>query len=61
MVARWRNDGVRATSDPDVRSKLEAGGQTVVAGTPEQLSADIRRQLATVKMLVTETGITPQQ
>jgi len=57
IVNRWRNEVLRAAGDPEIRAKLEASGQTVVAGTPEELAADIRKQLATVKTLVTEAGI----
>jgi tripartite-type tricarboxylate transporter receptor subunit TctC len=60
IVNRWRNEVLRAVSDADIRAKLEATGQSVVAGTPEELAASIRKQLATVRMLVTEAGIAPQ-
>jgi tripartite-type tricarboxylate transporter receptor subunit TctC len=57
IVTRWRNEVVRAAGDPAIRAKLEAGGQSVVGGTPEQFAADIRRQLGTVKKLARDAGI----
>jgi tripartite-type tricarboxylate transporter receptor subunit TctC len=60
IVGRWRSEVLRAVADPDIRAKLEAGGQTVVGNTPEQFAADIRKQLATVKLLAKEAGIEAQ-
>lgn len=60
IVTRVRNEVLRAVNDPDIRAKIEATGQSVVAGTPEQLASDIRRQLATVKALIREAGIEAQ-
>ena len=60
IVNRWREEVRRAASDPENKAKLEASGQTVIAGSPEQLAADIKKQLAVVKNLIVESGIKPQ-
>jgi tripartite-type tricarboxylate transporter receptor subunit TctC len=60
IVERWRSEVLRAVADPDIRAKLEAGGQSVVGNTQEQFAADIRRQLAAVRTLAREAGIQPQ-
>jgi tripartite-type tricarboxylate transporter receptor subunit TctC len=60
IVARWRTEVQKAVADPEVRAKLEAGGQAIHTASQEQFAADIRRQLATVKSLAKEAGIEPQ-
>jgi tripartite-type tricarboxylate transporter receptor subunit TctC len=48
---------VRTLAKPDVKERFVAAGSEPIAGTPEQLGAMIRADIATVAKLVKATGI----
>ena len=46
--------------EPTVRTRLEGLGYSVVAGSPEDYAARIRREIAQWREIVTRTGLRPE-
>ena len=59
VIARLHDEIVKIVTPPDVRAKLDEIGFTVVAGTPEEFSARIRRDMDVVAKVVKAAGIPP--
>ena len=59
IVLRLHDEIVKIVSPAEVRAKLDEIGFTVVAGTPEEFSARIRRDMEVVGRVVKAAGIAP--
>jgi len=51
---------VKAMHSPEVRNRLQADGSEVVASTPEEYAAVIRRDIEKWRAVIQSAGITPQ-
>lgn len=58
---RISSDTIRALNLPDTRQKLDAQGLDVIASTPEEFAAQIRRQTELVGKIVKGAGIQPTE
>ena len=60
-LARRLSDEVRASLEaPDVRAKLDELGLSIMASTPEELAAHLRREIDAVGKLVKAIGLKPE-
>ena len=59
LVQRIHADVARALSDPAVRDRINALGTRPVGGSPEELSALMKRQTAAIGRIVKAAGIQP--
>ena len=57
IVSRLNQEIVRVLRREDVKEKLLGAGVEVVASSPEQFSATIKSEMATVGKLIKDTGI----
>lgn len=60
LLARISGDAIRAMNLPETRTRYAEGGQEVVASTPEEFSAKIRRNMELVAKIVKAAGIQPE-
>ena len=60
MVTRLNAEVVKALNAPDVKSKLEDNGMTVIGGTPEQFAALIEDGIARYGAIIKAAGIQPE-
>ena len=60
VLARISGDAIRALNQPDTRARFGDSGQEVVASTPEEFAAKIRRNLELVAKIVKAAGIQPE-
>jgi tripartite-type tricarboxylate transporter receptor subunit TctC len=56
VVDRLGRDLREVVSLPDVRARLEAEGADVIASTPEEFAATLRREMATWSRIVKDSG-----
>lgn len=61
VLKRLAGDTVRALNLPDTRQKLDAQGLDIVASTPEDFAAKIRRETELVARIVKGAGIEPTE
>jgi len=59
-VSRLHGGLVKALNLPEVRSRLDAGGLLLVASSPEELAAAVKRDIAVVANIVKRAKIEPQ-
>ena len=57
VVARLHQEAVRNLALPEVRERIAAVGAHVVASSPDEFAAFIKKELATWSRLIRETGI----
>lgn len=57
VVARIHAALAKVLANPVVKKRIEDTGSIVVAGTPEQFSAQIRQELATYRQVVAQQGL----
>jgi len=50
----------RIVRAPDVRERLVATGHRVVAGTPQQLSDKVKREIEKTRKIMRESGMAQQ-
>ena len=60
IVDRLHRDIVEALREPDVREKLVSMGADVVAGTPAEFDALLRRDTQRYQKLIKDVGLVPQ-
>src|SRR5262249_49777118 len=60
ITARLTTELVKALNAPDVKSKLEDNGMTVIGGTPEQFAALIEDGIARYGAIIKAAGIQPE-
>jgi len=60
VLARLNAETVKALREPEVRSKLDAALLAVVASTPEEFAAAIKRDIELYGALVKAAGIQPE-
>jgi tripartite-type tricarboxylate transporter receptor subunit TctC len=60
IVDRLGRDLREVVAMPDVRARLEAEGADVIASTPEQFAAALRRETATWSQIVKASGAKPE-
>lgn len=60
IIAKLNRDIVTAMRSPDIAKRLAAEGAEVVASTPEEYDAIIRRDIAKWAKVIAAAGITPQ-
>jgi tripartite-type tricarboxylate transporter receptor subunit TctC len=60
LLARISSDAIRAMNLPETRARYAEGGQEVVASSPEEFAAKIRRNLELVARIVKAAGIQPE-
>lgn len=60
LVSRLNAEIGKALKAPDVESKLEENGMTVIGGTPEAFATLIRDGIARYGAIIKAAGITPQ-
>ncbi len=56
-VRALHRDAVRVLERPEIRERFTALGFIIVAGTPEEFAAVIKREIARYRRIVTEAGI----
>ncbi|MFM9968199.1 MAG: Bug family tripartite tricarboxylate transporter substrate binding protein [Burkholderiales bacterium] len=57
LLSRIAADAIRAMNLPETRARYAEGGQEVIASTPEEFTAKIRRNLELVGRIVKAAGI----
>jgi tripartite-type tricarboxylate transporter receptor subunit TctC len=57
VVQTLHKEVARVVSMPDVRDRLVAGGYSVVASTPEQFSAKVKREVAKFRKIILDSGM----
>jgi tripartite-type tricarboxylate transporter receptor subunit TctC len=57
VIQKLADVAARAAQAPEIRSRLEGMGQEVVGGTPEQLDARVKADLAVYARIVREAKI----
>ena len=57
VIQKLADVAARAAQAPEIRSRLEGMGQEVVGGTPEQLDARVKGDLAVYARIVREAKI----
>jgi tripartite-type tricarboxylate transporter receptor subunit TctC len=57
VISRLHAEIVKSLADPDLQKRIAAVGARPVGGTPEELSAFIKKDLATWSAVVKATGI----
>jgi tripartite-type tricarboxylate transporter receptor subunit TctC len=60
VIDKLNRDIVEALKEPDVREKLVSMGADVVAGTPAQFDALLRRDTQRYQKLIKDVGLEPQ-
>ena len=60
IIDKLHRDIVEALKEPDVREKLVSMGADVVAGTPAQFDALLRRDTQRYQKLIKDVGLEPQ-
>ena len=60
VLAKLNRDIVTAMRSPDIVKRLGVEGAQVIASTPEEYDAMIRRDVAKWAKVITAAGITPQ-
>ena len=60
IIAKLHQQIVMAMHSPEVRNRLQAEGSDVVASTPEEFAAIIRRDIEKWSAVIKSAGITPQ-
>ena len=60
IVERLGRDLREVVAMPDVRARIEAEGADVIASTPEQFAAALRRETATWSQIVKASGAKPE-
>ena len=60
ITQRIHQESARALNAPEVRSKLDAAGLNVVANTPEEFAAMIRRGFEVYGAVVKAAGLQPE-
>jgi tripartite-type tricarboxylate transporter receptor subunit TctC len=60
IVERLGRDLREVVAMPDVRARIEAEGADVIASTPEQFAAALRREMATWSQIVKASGAKPE-
>lgn len=59
ILKRLNADAIKAMSAPDTRAKIAEAGFELAANTPEQFTAQIRREIELVGLTVKAAGLTP--
>lgn len=59
MLARIHAELLRVVKDPEMKERLSADGLDLAAGSPDEFSALIKRDLAKWMRVVKETKMTP--
>ena len=57
LVARIQRDVARIVNQPDNRERLTGLGVDISAGTPDELGAYLRSEIARYTKVIKETGI----
>ncbi len=57
VVQAYYREIARILALPDVRERLVAGGYTIVASTPEVFGEKVRRDIATYRRIILESGM----
>jgi tripartite-type tricarboxylate transporter receptor subunit TctC len=60
VVQRLNADMVKTANAPDLREKLDEGGFSVIAGTPEEFAAILEKGLEVYGKLVKSVGLKPE-
>lgn len=60
VIQALHRESVRIVSSADVKERLLATGHRIIAGTPQELSDKVRREIAKTRKIMTESGM-PQQ
>jgi tripartite-type tricarboxylate transporter receptor subunit TctC len=60
LARRIQSEFARAAKEPETAARLAEGGFDVVASTPEEFSARMRREFALIARLVKAAGIKPE-
>jgi tripartite-type tricarboxylate transporter receptor subunit TctC len=60
IVQRLNTDMVKVLTEPDMKAKLEGMGNHVVANTPEEFAAQIRRGVQIFGSVVKKAGLKPE-
>ena len=60
LARRIQSEFAKAAREPDTAAKLAAGGFDVVASTPEDFAARMKREIALIARLVKAAGIKPE-
>jgi tripartite-type tricarboxylate transporter receptor subunit TctC len=60
IIARLNRELVGALARPEVREKLVKGGVEAVGGTPEELTAYVRADIAKIEKLIRVAGLKPE-
>jgi tripartite-type tricarboxylate transporter receptor subunit TctC len=60
LVRLLHREVVRIFEKPDIRELVLARGSEIIAGTPEELAAKLRRDIPKYKKIMSEAGIKPQ-
>jgi tripartite-type tricarboxylate transporter receptor subunit TctC len=59
LLARLHTEMVKTIGRPEMQSRLESNGYEIIASSPEEFGAEIRRQLDLVGRLMKAAGIQP--
>jgi len=56
-IQAYHREIVRIVNLPDIKTRLVAGGYDIVASTPEQLAAKVKRDLARYRKIILDSGM----
>ena len=57
IISRMNQEVVRVLNQPDIRDKLLASGEEIVASSPEQFAATIKIEIAKMSKVIKDAGI----